>query len=291
MQEELKDMTIKHVGVIGAGTMGNGIAQVCAAAGFKVTMVDINETALQRALQTIDGSLERLVQKEKLDLEKKRQALDNIHATTELSALHAVDLVIEAASEAEQVKLSLIRQVDEIVSGEAIIATNTSSISITRLASASRKPERVIGMHFFNPVPVMALVELIGGLQTSDATRQVTNEFVSAIHKTAITVRNSAGFAVNRILVPMINEAVFVLQEGIASAEDIDLGMRLGCSHPIGPLALADLIGLDTLLAVMDVFYTSFNDSKYRPAPLLREMVEAGYLGRKSGQGFYRYPA
>lgn len=291
MQEELKDMTIKHVGVIGAGTMGNGIAQVCAAAGFKVTMVDINETALQRALQTIDGSLERLVQKEKLDLEKKRQALDNIHATTELSALHAVDLVIEAASEAEQVKLSLIRQVDEIVSGEAIIATNTSSISITRLASASRKPERVIGMHFFNPVPVMALVELIGGLQTSDATRQATNEFVSAIHKTAITVRNSAGFAVNRILVPMINEAVFVLQEGIASAEDIDLGMRLGCSHPIGPLALADLIGLDTLLAVMDMFYTSFNDSKYRPAPLLREMVEAGYLGRKSGQGFYRYPA
>jgi len=282
-------MTIKHVGVIGAGTMGNGIAQVCAVAGFKVTMVDINEEALQRALRTIDGSLQRLVQKDKLDSERKQQALDSIHTSVELTALRTTDLVIEAASEAEQVKLSLIRQVDEVLTDKAIIATNTSSISITRLASASRKPERVIGMHFFNPVPVMALVELIGGLQTSEITRQAAHEFVSAIHKTAITVRNSAGFAVNRILVPMINEAVFVLQEGIASAEDIDLGMRLGCNHPIGPLALADLIGLDTLLSVMDVFYTSFNDSKYRPAPLLREMVEAGYLGRKTGQGFYHY--
>lgn len=284
-------MSIRTVGVIGAGTMGNGIAQVCAAAGFQVTLVDINEAALERALQTIDRSLERLVQKEKLNSEDKQQALGNISTTTTLAALESADLVIEAASEAEQVKLSLIRQVDEIVSDRAIIATNTSSISITRLAAASSKPERVIGMHFFNPVPVMALVELIGGLQTNDTTRQAATDFVSAIHKTAISVRNSAGFAVNRILVPMINEAVFVLQEGIASAEDIDLGMRLGCSHPIGPLALADLIGLDTLLAVMDVFYTSFNDSKYRPAPLLREMVEAGYLGRKSGQGFYHYPA
>ncbi|NLY58903.1 MAG: 3-hydroxybutyryl-CoA dehydrogenase [Gammaproteobacteria bacterium] len=284
-------MSIRTVGVIGAGTMGNGIAQVCAAAGFQVTLVDINEAALERALQTIDRSLERLVQKEKLNSEDKQQALGNISTTTTLAALESADLVIEAASEAEQVKLSLIRQVDEIVSDRAIIATNTSSISITRLAAASGKPERVIGMHFFNPVPVMALVELIGGLQTNDTTRQAATDFVSAIHKTAISVRNSAGFAVNRILVPMINEAVFVLQEGIASAEDIDLGMRLGCSHPIGPLALADLIGLDTLLAVMDVFYTSFNDSKYRPAPLLREMVEAGYLGRKSGQGFYHYPA
>lgn len=284
-------MSIRTVGVIGAGTMGNGIAQVCAAAGFQVTLVDINEAALERALQTIDRSLERLVQKEKLNSEDKQQALGNISTTTTLAALESADLVIEAASEAEQVKLSLIRQVDEIVSDRAIIATNTSSISITRLAAASSKPERVIGMHFFNPVPVMALVELIGGLQTNETTRQAATDFVSAIHKTAISVRNSAGFAVNRILVPMINEAVFVLQEGIASAEDIDLGMRLGCSHPIGPLALADLIGLDTLLAVMDVFYTSFNDSKYRPAPLLREMVEAGYLGRKSGQGFYHYPA
>ncbi|WP_193073757.1 3-hydroxybutyryl-CoA dehydrogenase [Pseudomonas sp. FME51] len=284
-------MIIRNVGVIGAGTMGNGIAQVCASAGFQVTMVDLNEAALERALHTIDRSLERLVQKEKLNTEDKQQALGNIRTSTELSALESADLVIEAASEAEQVKLALIRQVDAIVSEQAIIASNTSSISITRLASASSRPERVIGMHFFNPVPVMALVELIGGLQTNETTRQAATEFVTAIHKTAISVRNSAGFAVNRILVPMINEAVFVLQEGIASAEDIDLGMRLGCSHPIGPLALADLIGLDTLLAVMEVFYTSFNDSKYRPAPLLREMVEAGYLGRKSGQGFYHYPA
>ena len=284
-------MIIRNIGVIGAGTMGNGIAQVCANAGFQVTMVDINEAALDRALQTIDKSLDRLVQKEKLSAQDKQQALNNIRTATELSALEPADLVIEAASEAEQVKLSLIRQVDDIVSEQAIIASNTSSISITRLASASSRPERFIGMHFFNPVPVMALVELIGGLQTSEATRNSAAEFVAAIHKTAISVRNSAGFAVNRILVPMINEAVFVLQEGIATAEDIDLGMRLGCSHPIGPLALADLIGLDTLLAVMDVFYTSFNDSKYRPAPLLREMVEAGYLGRKSGQGFYHYPA
>ncbi len=284
-------MTIRTVGVIGAGTMGNGIAQVCASAGFQVIMVDLNEEALSRALQSIDRSLERLVQKEKLSAEDKQQSLTAIRTTTELTALESADLVIEAASEAEQVKLALIRQVDAIVSEQAIIATNTSSISITRLASASSRPERVIGMHFFNPVPVMALVELIGGLQTNEATHQAATEFVTAIHKTAISVRNSAGFAVNRILVPMINEAVFVLQEGIASAEDIDLGMRLGCSHPIGPLALADLIGLDTLLAVMEVFYTSFNDSKYRPAPLLREMVEAGYLGRKSGQGFYHYPA
>ena len=284
-------MTIRTVGVIGAGTMGNGIAQVCASAGFQVIMVDINEAALGLALQTIDKSLARLVQKEKLSTEDKDQALGNIRTTTELTSLASADLVIEAASEAEPVKRALIRQIDEIVSEQAIIASNTSSISITRLASASSRPERFIGMHFFNPVPVMALVELIGGLQTSDTTRSSAAEFVAAIHKTAISVRNSAGFAVNRILVPMINEAVFVLQEGIASAEDIDLGMRLGCSHPIGPLALADLIGLDTLLAVMDVFYTSFNDSKYRPAPLLREMVEAGYLGRKSGQGFYHYPA
>lgn len=284
-------MTIRTIGVIGAGTMGNGIAQVCAAAGFQVIMVDINEAALGRALQTIDKNLDRLLQKEKLSAENKQQALSNIHTTTELSALKSADMVIEAASEAEQVKLSLIRQVDEIVSEQTIIASNTSSISITRLASASSRPERFIGMHFFNPVPVMALVELIGGLQTSEATHRSAAEFVAAIHKTAISVRNRAGFAVNRILVPMINEAVFVLQEGIASAEDIDLGMRLGCSHPIGPLALADLIGLDTLLAVMDVFYSSFNDSKYRPAPLLREMVEAGYLGRKSGKGFYNYPA
>ncbi|WP_150302622.1 3-hydroxybutyryl-CoA dehydrogenase [Pseudomonas saliphila] len=284
-------MQINTVGVIGAGTMGNGIAQICASAGLKVVLVDIAEAALDRALSTIDASLDKLIRKESITDSDKQQTLDNIHTDTDLHALAGADLVIEAASESEQVKLSLIRQVDEIVSADAIIASNTSSISITRLAAASSRPQRFIGMHFFNPVPVMALVELIRGLQTDDKTHDAARAFAETIHKTAISVRNHAGFAVNRILVPMINEAVFVLQEGIASAEDIDMGMRLGCSHPIGPLALADLIGLDTLLAVMDVLYSSFNDSKYRPAPLLREMVEAGYLGRKSGRGFYRYPA
>lgn len=282
-------MEIKAVGIVGAGTMGNGIAQVCATAGLNVTMVDIAEDALEKGVQTIQNSLERLVKKEKLSTNDKDSALRLIKTTTKLADLENVDLVIEAASEAEAVKLSLIKQLDDVVKPEAIIASNTSSISITKLAAASRRPSRFIGMHFFNPVPVMMLVELIEGLQTDNATRQAAEEFVGLIQKTTITAKNSAGFAVNRILVPMLNEAVFVLQEGIASAEDIDKGMQLGCNHVIGPLALADLIGLDTLLSVMEVFYSSFNDPKYRPAPLLREMVEAGYMGRKSGRGFYSY--
>lgn len=282
-------MEIKTVGIVGAGTMGNGIAQVCATAGLNVTMVDIAEDALEKGVQTIQKSLERLVKKEKLSTNDKDSALRLVNTTTQLADLKNVDLVIEAASEAEAVKLSLIKQLDGIVKPEAIIASNTSSISITKLAAASSRPNRFIGMHFFNPVPVMMLVELIEGLQTDNATRQAAEEFVGLIQKTTITAKNSAGFAVNRILVPMLNEAVFVLQEGIASAEDIDKGMQLGCNHVIGPLALADLIGLDTLLSVMEVFYSSFNDPKYRPAPLLREMVEAGYMGRKSGRGFYSY--
>lgn len=282
-------MKIESVGVIGAGTMGNGIAQVCAASGLKVTMVDIAPVALENAFQTIEYSLDRLVRKEKLSSDERRAALDNIRTSTELSELSACDLVIEAASEAEHVKLSLINRLDEIVRQDTVIASNTSSISITKLAAATSNPNRFIGMHFFNPVPVMTLVELICGLQTDEATLAAAQEFAETIKKRAICVKNSAGFAVNRILVPMINEAIFVLQEGIATAEDIDEGMKLGCNHAIGPLALADLIGLDTLLAVIDVFYRSFNDPKYRPAPLLREMVEAGYHGRKSGRGFYQY--
>lgn len=282
-------MEIKTVGIVGAGTMGNGIAQVCATAGLNVTMVDIAEDALEKGVQTIQNSLERLVKKEKLSTNDKDSALRLVKTTTKLADLENVDLVIEAASEAETVKLSLIKQLDDVVKPEAIIASNTSSISITKLAAASSRPNRFIGMHFFNPVPVMMLVELIEGLQTDNETKQAAEEFVGLIQKTTITAKNSAGFAVNRILVPMLNEAVFVLQEGIASAEDIDKGMQLGCSHVIGPLALADLIGLDTLLSVMEVFYSSFNDPKYRPAPLLREMVEAGYMGRKSGRGFYSY--
>ena len=282
-------MQISKVGVVGAGTMGNGIAQVCATAGLSVTMLDIDQQSLERGLSTVAGSLERLVRKEQLAPADRESALQRIQITTDYADLAEVDLVIEATSEVERIKLAIIQTLDRTVCKEAIIASNTSSISITKLAAASAAPNRFIGMHFFNPVPVMQLVELIRGLQTNDATHQAAERFVELIGKAAISVRNSAGFAVNRILVPMINEAVFVLQEGIASARDIDEGMRLGCNHVIGPLALADLIGLDTLLSVMEVFYTSFNDSKYRPAPLLREMVEAGYLGRKSGQGFYSY--
>ncbi len=282
-------MQIHTVGVIGAGTMGNGIAQVCAMAGLDVIMVDISDAALLRGRQSIEGSLDKLLRKGSLDEAGKRDILGRLRSSTDKHALVDTDLVIEAATEAEALKLQILRDIDAIVGPQTLIASNTSSISITKLAAATGRPDRFIGMHFFNPVPVMALIELIRGLQTSDSTQAAAEDFVTRIHKTAINARNSPGFAVNRILVPMINEAVFVLQEGLASAEHIDDGMRLGCNHPIGPLALADLIGLDTLLAVMEVFYHSFNDSKYRPAPLLREMVEAGYLGRKSGRGFYRY--
>jgi 3-hydroxybutyryl-CoA dehydrogenase len=282
-------MKIQKVGVIGAGTMGNGIAQVCAAAGLDVVLVDISDKALENALSVMGKSLDRLVRKEELSEQQKSDTLGRVRTSTAIQDLADTDLVIEAASELVNIKEAIIRQVDEVVRADTIIATNTSSISITRIASVSSRPERCIGMHFFNPVPVMQLVELIAGLQTSEQTCIEAAAFIERINKTSIGVKNSAGFAVNRILVPMLNEAIFVLQEGIASAEDIDQGMRLGCNHPIGPLALADLIGLDTLLQVMEVFYTSFNDSKYRPSPLLREMVEAGYLGRKSGRGFYNY--
>ena len=252
-------------------------------------MVDVNDAAIQRGTSTVAGSLDRLVKKEKLSAADKDAALARIAGTTQYSALKGVDLLIEAATENLELKLRILKQVDDLLDQSTIIATNTSSISITQLAAVVSKPERFIGIHFFNPVPVMALVELIRGLQTGDATLAQAEAFVKAIGKTPITVKNSPGFVVNRILCPMINEAIFTLQEGLASAQQIDDGMRLGCNHPIGPLALADLVGLDTLLAVMHVFYNGFNDPKYRPAPLLTEMVAAGYLGRKSGRGFYRY--
>lgn len=285
----MNEMDLQKIGVVGAGTMGNGIAQVCGAAGFDVVMVDINDAALQRGLKNIDTSLERLVKKDKLTNVAKAHALARIQGATDYQALAGVDLVIEAATESLDVKLRILRQLDEIVANEAVIATNTSSISITQLAAVVNTPARFIGMHFFNPVPMMGLLELIRGLQTSDATHAIGMQFAKAIGKTAVTVRNNPGFAVNRVLVPMINEAIFVLQEGLATPDDIDVGLRLGCGHPIGPLALADLIGLDTLLAVMQVFYEGFNDPKYRPAVLLKEKVDAGHLGRKSGQGFYNY--
>ncbi|MCK6396186.1 3-hydroxybutyryl-CoA dehydrogenase [Zoogloea sp.] len=282
-------MAIQNIGVIGAGTMGNGIAQVCALSGVNVVMVDITAEAVERGIKTVSGSLDRMVKKEKISEADKTAALARIKATTAYADLAATDLVIEAATENEGLKLRILKEIDSIVPATTVIATNTSSISITKLAAAVSTPSRFIGMHFFNPVPLMALVELIRGLQTSDETVAAVQAFASAIGKTPIAVKNSPGFVVNRLLCPMINEAIFALQEGLASAADIDEGMKLGCNHPIGPLALADLIGLDTMLAVMEVFYDGFNDPKYRPAPLLREMVDAGYLGRKTGQGFYTY--
>jgi 3-hydroxybutyryl-CoA dehydrogenase len=282
-------MSIASIGVIGAGLMGNGIAQVSAQAGLAVTMIDISDAAVQKGLATIAGSFDRLVKKDKLSAADKDAALARITVSTDYATLKDVDLVIEAATENPAIKFKILQQIEGVVSEQALIATNTSSISITQLAAVLKHPARFIGVHFFNPVPLMALVELIRGLQTSDATHAACLAFAEAVGKTPITVKNAPGFVVNRILCPMLNEAIFTLAEGQASAEDIDTGMKLGCNHPIGPLALADLIGLDTLLAIMNVFYEGFNDPKYRPAPLLKEMVAAGWLGRKSGRGFYSH--
>jgi 3-hydroxybutyryl-CoA dehydrogenase len=280
---------IESIGIIGAGTMGNGIAQVCAAAGLTVTMSDISDAAVARGMSTVSGSLERLVNKQKMTEQDREAALARITPTTDNGKLGSCDLVIEAATEREDLKVKILKDVCAILRPQALVATNTSSISITKLAAATDRPDRFIGMHFFNPVPLMALLELIRGLQTSDDTHAKAEAFAKRIGKVSITAKNSPGFAVNRILCPMINEAIFALQEGLATAEDIDAGMKLGCNHPIGPLALADLIGLDTMLSVMEVFYEGFNDPKYRPAPLLKEMVAAGRLGRKTGRGFYSY--
>lgn len=282
-------MHLHTIGVIGAGTMGNGIAQVCALAGFEVTLLDISTSALEKALATVAKNLDRQIAKQTLSQAQKNLALDKIRTSTDYASLTGAQLVIEAATENLDLKLRLLQQVASQVGSDCVIASNTSSLSITQLAAGVSHPERFIGLHFFNPVPVMGLIEVIRGLQTHDATHALALEMARRLGKTAITAGNRPGFVVNRILVPMINEAILVFQEGLASAEDIDAGMRLGCNQPIGPLALADLIGLDTLLAILEAFYEGFNDSKYRPAPLLKEMVAAGYLGRKSGRGFHAY--
>ena len=282
-------LTINTVGIVGAGTMGNGIAQTCAAAGLHVVMVDISDEAVAKGLATIAGSLDRMIKKDKITVTDKSAILARIRGSTQYEDFKAVQLVIEAATENYALKVKIVQQLDALLAPEVLIASNTSSISITKLAAVTQRPDRCIGMHFFNPVPLMALVEIIRGLQTSDATHEAVHAMAIALGKTPITVKNGPGFVVNRILMPMVNEALFVLAEGVATPEDIDAGMTLGCNQPLGPLALADMIGLDVCLAVMEVFLNEFGDSKYRPCPLLKELVAAGRLGRKTGQGVYTY--
>ncbi|WP_369803354.1 3-hydroxybutyryl-CoA dehydrogenase [Pseudorhodoferax sp. Leaf267] len=281
--------SITTVGIIGAGTMGNGIAQACATSGIDVVMVDISEAAVAKGVATVAGSLDRLIKKDKITAADKDAALARIKTSTDYADLASAQLVIEAATENYELKLKILKQAEAVLPPEVLLASNTSSISITKMAAATSRPDKFIGMHFFNPVPMMALVEIIRGLQTSDETHATVHALATALGKSPITVKNAPGFVVNRILVPMINEALFVLAEGIATAEDIDAGMKLGCNQPIGPLALADMIGLDVCLAVMNVYLEEYGDSKYRPCPLLKEMVAAGRLGRKTGRGVYTY--
>jgi 3-hydroxybutyryl-CoA dehydrogenase len=282
-------MPLSTIGIIGAGTMGSGIAQVSATAGLNVILVDVTAAAVDKGVATVVRNLDRLVAKGKMSATEKDAAVGRITRSIAYDALRSADIVIEATTENFELKAKILKQIDPVVRPDAIVASNTSSVSITKLASVISHPSRFIGMHFFNPVPVMALVEVVHGLQTSEATRDIVEALSAKLGKTPITVKSSPGFVVNRILLPMLNEAFFVLAEGDANPTEIDDGMKLGCNHPIGPLALADLIGLDVLLSVMQAIHEEFGDSKYRPAPLLKELVAAGYLGRKSGRGVYRY--
>ncbi|WP_290705380.1 3-hydroxybutyryl-CoA dehydrogenase [Amphritea sp.] len=282
-------MAINCFGVVGAGQMGGGIAQVAACSGFDVVLFDLNDAALSRGVGAISASLARMVKKEKLTQDEMNKALARIKQTTDMADMAPVDIVVEAASEDEEIKKSIFRQLDEVCQPNAILATNTSSISITRLAAVTSRPGQVIGMHFMNPVPMMQLVEIIRALQTDEEVFNTVKQLSLNMSKVPVDVKDAPGFVSNRILMPMINEAVFCRYENLASAEEIDTVMKLGMSHPMGPLALADLIGLDTCLSIMEVLYENFKDSKYRPCPLLVQMVDAGYLGRKSGRGFYHY--
>jgi 3-hydroxybutyryl-CoA dehydrogenase len=280
---------IRSIGVVGAGTMGHGIAQVAATSGYEVMLVDVAPEAIDRALVKMRSSMERMVAKEKLTEEELEASLGRISASGNLADLADCDLVVEAVVEKLEIKSQVLSELDEICSPETVLASNTSSISITRLAAATGRPEKVIGMHFMNPVPVMKLVEIIRGLATDQETYDAVEALTSGMGKTPVEVQDSPGFVSNRVLMPMINEAVFCLFEGVGKAEAIDEVMKLGMNHPMGPLALADLIGLDVCLDILDVLYVEFRDPKYRPCPLLVKMVDAGRLGRKSGRGFYDY--
>ena len=282
-------MDVAKVAVIGAGTMGNGIAQVFAVSGLDVLMTDVNDAAAQRGVAAIAKSLDRLLARQKISEVEKTGTLARIRTSTRLDEVAGCDVIVEAATENVDLKLKIFADLDHIAKPSAILASNTSSISLTRIAGSTKRPAQVIGMHFFNPVPLMQLVELIRALQTSDATFEVVKALTQKVGKTPVEVKNSPGFVANRILLPMLNEAVFCLSERLASAEDIDTVMKLGMAHPMGPLALADLIGLDTCLSILEVLYDGFKDPKYRPCPLWREKVEAGHLGRKTGHGFFDY--
>lgn len=282
-------MAVKAIGVIGAGTMGTGIAQVALMTGYNVTLLDIKEEFVDKGLKSITKNLQKLVEKEKISSEQAAATLARLNKQVDMNTLSDVDMVFEVIIENMSIKKELYKKLDEICKPNAILCSNTSGLSITEMGSVTKRSDKVIGTHFFNPVPVMKLVEIIKGYDTSDKTYETAKSICKSFGKTAITVEEAPLFAVNRILVPMINEAIIVLQEGTASAEDIDTGMKLGANHPIGPLALADLIGLDTLLMVMDNLYTETQDSKYRSATLLRKLVRAGHFGRKTGQGFYKY--
>lgn len=281
---------IKKIGVVGAGQMGNGITQVAAACGYEVVMFDVSNAALDKGLTTIAGSCDRLIKKGTMTEEVKKALLGKVKATTQLADLKDCDFVVEAATENIDLKLKIFKDLDQTVKAGSILATNTSSISITKIAACTSRPDKVVGMHFMNPVPLMQLVEGIKGLQTSDETFQATKALSEKLGKVFVeSVKDMPGFIVNRILMPMINEAVYTLHEGIASVESIDNAMKLGTNQPMGPLTLADFIGLDTCLAIMNVLHDGLGDSKYRPSPLLVKYVEAGWLGRKSGRGFYNY--